>query len=125
MKLNKAHKSIFSELKKCPLSKKELVEKTGYSYDGIRGRISEMKKLGFDIQHKEVTEKKYVLVSAPAQHTDKILAWAERTGEHTVKFSNLAGILEIPEDEIRKSMEEIFKMGRLLQLSNDTAKILF
>ena len=51
MKLGKAYKSIYNELKKYPLSKKELVEKTGYSYDGIRGRLSEMRKLGFDIQN--------------------------------------------------------------------------
>lgn len=71
--MRKAHKVILKALSQKPLTKEELVEQTGYSYDGIRGRISEMRKLGYDIDYELVEEKRYILKHQSKQKLIKFL----------------------------------------------------
>lgn len=47
----KSHKRVLSVLKYANLSQEEISNITGYSKDGIRGRISELRKLGYKIQY--------------------------------------------------------------------------
>jgi hypothetical protein len=59
--MKKIYRKIEEILMQEPASKREIIALTHQSYDGIRGRISEMRKLGYDIRYVPVKEKKYVL----------------------------------------------------------------
>jgi biotin operon repressor len=124
--MQKSHEKILSLLSKKSLTREELLEKTGYSYDGIRGRLSEIRKLGYDIQYKDVTEKKYVLVSQPSQYTDAIINWAESKGHinEPLEYEQIKKALNISDNDIHDAMYHVYKKGRLLQLANDKGKIL-
>lgn len=124
--MQKSHEKILSLLSKKSLTREELLEKTGYSYDGIRGRLSEIRKLDYDIQYKDVTEKKYVLVSQPSPYTDVIINWAESKGHinEPLEYEQIKKALNISDNDIHDAMYHVYKKGRLLQLANDKGKIL-
>ena len=127
MDMRKTHKKIYESLKKKPMSKEELIESTGYSYDGIRGRISEMRKLGFDIVYTEVTEKKYILLN-DATDENKVIEYIEkkRLFDKVLNVNVLAKNVGLSFDDITKVISELFEDNRysIVQLSNNTIKIL-
>ena len=126
MDMRKTHKKIYESLKKKPMSKEELIESTGYSYDGIRGRISEMRKLGFDIVYTEVTEKKYILLK-DITNKNKVIEYIEKMKlfDKVLNVNVLARNVRLSFDDITKVISELFEDDRysIVQLSNNTIKI--
>jgi hypothetical protein len=126
--MNKSQMKVIESLKKYgSLTPLEIQLITNQSPDGIRGRISEARKIfGYDIQYKDVTEKKYVLVSQPSQYTDAIINWAESKGHinEPLEYEQIKKALNISDNDIHDAMYHVYKKGRLLQLANDKGKIL-
>ena len=100
------------------LSSRDLAEKLNRSPNGIRARISELRSLGFKIFRRE---NKYFLSSA-----DKILFFVEKTKSYGIVlfYDELAEQLSLSVDEIKEGMAEIYRRGRLLQITSMSAKIL-
>ena len=123
--MRKPHQKILHELEKRPLSSDELHEKTGYSYSGIRGRITEMRKLGFDIQLQEVTEKKYVLKQNSKKET--FLDYIEKINGYN-RLINLKQIEKetgLTEEDITNVISKMFLDPdyHIFQMSNTDIKI--
>mgnify|MGYP000306510037 CR=1 FL=1 len=118
-----SHIKILEALKKRPLSKEELIEATGYSYDGIRGRISELRKLGYDIQLKEVpvtiTVKKYVLTPR-----NKLLEYIESNNLYNMQLNvkHLARAINEPLETTKHLIAKLFSDPKIhiTQLTSDT-----
>ena len=104
------------------LSMDKLVESIVKSTSGIRGRISELRKSGIKIDN---TQGIYRLITDNTPE-DKILGFVEKTQSYNVPmdYSVLAKRLKLSDTEIRDGMYRIFKKGKLLQVTNDTARIL-
>jgi len=107
------------------LSAQELQLITGHSQSGLRGRISELRKLGFNIELGVETTKKYALVEKKTNDADKILKWVDDTDNYNVPldYKKLSNILKISNDNIVSAMVKIHKMGILQQLTNTKAMI--
>lgn len=121
--INKSHKVILEALKKQPMSALELCLITGQTPSGMRGRITEARHFGYDIQLQEIATKKYVLM--PPTATKKILDWTEKLHrfDTIINYSSLSKTLNIPLDDVTNAMIEIYKMGRLIQISPNSAII--
>ena len=48
--MNRSHELILKAIQQEKLTGREIAGKTGLSYDGIRGRISELRKMGYPIK---------------------------------------------------------------------------
>jgi biotin operon repressor len=109
---------------KRPQSKEELIEKTGYSYDGIRGRISEIRKLGYDIDYEIVEEKKYVLKKTREQKLLNFLKDKRLYGQ-AIDIKKVARYMEVPVDDVIKEISELFNSNEytVMQVSNNKVKI--
>jgi len=123
--MKQPHKKILHELEKRPLSSDELQEKTGYSYSGIRGRIAEMRKLGFDIELKEVTEKKYVLKQNSKK--EKFLDFIEEINGYNrvVNLKQIEKETGLTEEDITNVISKMFLDPdyHIFQMSNTDIKI--
>lgn len=122
--MRKAHRLILDALSKKPLTKEELVAQTGYSYDGIRGRISEMRKLGYDIDYELVEEKKYILKHHGKQKLIDLLNKYNLYGQ-TINLNNVANRLGMSTDEIISAVSKLFSDSNynVLQLAQDQIKV--
>jgi len=118
------HKKLIELLSQHPMSLDELHYATGYSKDGLRGRLSELRKQGYKIELQAVESKKYFLKSASPEK-QKILDFIEKKNlyQQTIKISSLAKALNIPLSKITSALVEINREGKLLQMSN--TEILF
>jgi len=129
MKIKGSHEKIYEALKKRPMSKDELVESTGLSYDGIRGRMSEMRKLGFDIQLTEITEKKYVMVSDfLTSNKNKLLTYLKEAKlfDAPIDIDNTAKKIGLTFNDVVNIVSELFndKEFSVVQLSNTKVKVM-
>ena len=71
MDLNESHKKILMSLDDDdPLSYEEIAIKTGLSYDGIRGRVSELVSMGFNIDRFRVGNKTMVNYTSDDEEVD-------------------------------------------------------
>ena len=122
--MRKAHKIILHELSKRPLTKEELIEKTGYSYDGIRGRISEIRKLGYDIDYELMEEKRYVLKHRGKQKLTSFLEKYQLYGKE-INIDTVGKRLGMSLDEMTTTVSKFFAdpMYDVLQLSDVKIKI--
>jgi len=128
-KLNKSHSAICKALTESPMTKNELTRFTGQSFDGIRGRISEMRKLGFDIQLQTPSEieKKYYLVSLPVEKKpNKVLEWLtdKKLFGSVIPILKISDSLSMAVEDVELSIVELFKTHRVVQLSQNTIKVL-
>jgi hypothetical protein len=128
MEIKKSHKKIYDAFKKRPMGKYELVDITGLSYDGIRGRISEMRKLGFDIQLLEMTEKKYVLLSdITTSKKHKFLEHLKKKAlfDKPIDINGIAKTIGITPNDIIDIISGLFKDKdySIVQLSNTQIKV--
>lgn len=124
--LNKSHKAILGALTEHPLTRLELKLITGQSPDGLRGRISEIRKLGYDIKLQEKIEKKYCLISKPPENVDKILDWLEekRLFGKVVSYLTISEQLDISVKDVEDAIVEIFKTHGVVQMSKNSVKVL-
>lgn len=117
--MQKSHKIILDVLSKQPLTKDELVKKTGYSYDGIRGRLSEMRKLGYNIT---LDESKYIL-----KEKHNIIDYLSKHNLYgsTIDINDVAQQLVIPKDDVIKDISKLFfnKKYKVIQISKDKVAI--
>ena len=116
--LLKTHKSL------TPL---ELQLLTGYAYNSITSRVSQLRKLGFDIQLQKLDTPKYVLVRKPSKElAEKILTWVKSHNMYgtALEYDMVAKEINIRTDQVVDGMAEIFKMGRLVQVSSTKAKVM-
>lgn len=71
MDLNESHKRILMSLDDSePLSYEEIAEKTGVSYNGVRGRVSELVSMGFNIDRFRVGNKTMVNYTSDDEEVD-------------------------------------------------------
>jgi biotin operon repressor len=117
--MNKSQRDILNQLKEKPMTLNELSGVTKYSKSGIAGRISELKKMGYDIQSKSITVNKYYLVKDTSL-TKKISDLIEERGLYgiPVKVTRLADVLEVSENEIKKGLVSLIEKGKATQMSN-------
>jgi len=122
--MNTSQKKIMESLSKEPMSLSELSYATGYTKDSIRGRISELRKLGYIIELKPVDTKKYFL-SKNNQEDQKILDFIKNRNlyQKPIEIEQLSKTLKISLSELKDALSRIFKSGKLVQLS--TTKIMF
>jgi len=113
------HNNIIQLLSKQPMSLDELHYVTGYSKDGLRGRLSELRKQGYNIELHRVESKKYFLKSASPEK-QKILDFIEKRNlyQQRIKISKLAKAINIPLSKMTDALVQINKEGKLLQMSN-------
>lgn len=118
--------SILSELKKQPLTPFELSLILNKSTSSITSRISELKKKGYKIELKPEKTNRYHFMSDPPTTADKIILWIDshRAFKKNIKYSFIAKQLNLPESEIKKGYEKLFKTHHIIQTSNSSAKIL-
>ena len=119
MIVGNTHKKILKALNEQPRTMDELVKSTGYSRDGLRGRISEMRKMGYQIDLVLPTEKEYVVVSKPK---DKVLDYLKKSGNYgrTINIRGMSTILKLPREIVKSVIAELFSSHKVTQLSNDT-----
>lgn len=125
--LNKSHRAVLDALTGHPLTKLELKLITGQSYSGLRGRITEMRKFGYDIRLEEPKkpEKKYHLVSIPSKNVSKVLSWLEEKNlfNRVVSYLKISEDLDIPVEDVENVMIEIFKTYVIVQMSKDSVVV--
>jgi len=117
--MNKSQKAILSVLRKKSASMRVLEKDTGYSYDGIRGRISELRKMGFDISY---DGKKYLLSNEQQKNVYE-------TVSSTLKKNNLFNVpilitqieyhTGLKKEELMPLFVELSKKEKLVQLSQN------
>ena len=120
--MNEIKKRIIELLKEHKrISVGEISSRLNYSESGVRGRISELRKMGYDIQNKE---KHYFLRGMTAKN--RILEYLNKTNRYGVAIDiNVLGEkLGMSREDIDEGMFELYKDGRLLQLSNTVVKVL-
>jgi len=117
--LNRSHKSVLDALTDQPLTRLELKLITGQSPDGLRGRIAEIRKFGYDIRLKtpDTPEKKYYLISKPPENVDKILEWLEekKLFNCVIHYSAISNDLNISIEDVDDAMADIFKTHVVVQ----------
>ena len=120
------HDQIILELKKRPLSAFELSLLLNRPYQSITSRLSELRKEGYTIQLQLESIKRYHFISAPPTTADKILSWITDHNAYgkDIRFSILAKQLRLPESEIIKGYQQLFKTHRVIQTTNSSAKIM-
>ena len=126
--LNKSHSAILAALTESPLTKNELKLATGQSPDGLRGRISEMRKLGYEItlQEPKEIEKKYYLISLPVdKKTNEVLEWLEEKSlfGSLIPISKISSSLGIAIEDVESIIADLFETHSVVQLSQTTVKI--
>lgn len=112
---------ILKELRKGPKTKSQLMRITGSSYDGLRGRLSELRQDGHIIVHKN---NRYTLDDSADK---KIISWIERNQVYgkPVSISILSTTLKVSEDDVKDGIRRLFKSKShdVIQLSKDSFKI--
>lgn len=124
--MNKTQKTIWSALEEHgPLSMLELHLLTGLSKDGIRGRISELRKMGHKAEMTKVTSKKYVLVEKPLWTKIIALVEEENLWGKELNFTMLAVEFGVFEADIVDAMRILYRSGKyaLTQMSNQKVRL--
>lgn len=125
--LSRSHRAILDALTEQPLTKLELKLITGQSSNGLRGRISEMRKFGYDIRLRKPKkpEKKYHLVAEPLENVDKILEWLKEKNLFgvVVNYLTISKDLNISIEDVSDAMAAIFKTRFVIQMSKNSVKV--
>jgi len=116
-----SHNKILRQISKQPMSLNEIQKATGLSKSGIRGRISELRKDGYNIQLLAGDVKKYFLKENEPSIKEKILLlFAKRKlFDKPVEIKYISRILDVPKETLEKGLIEMNKDNRLIQLTNN------
>jgi len=121
--MNKTQRTILTILQeKGPVTPLEITLLSGYALSGIRRRMTDLRRMGYDIQIEKIEVNKYVLKNKEesSQTADKIIEWIKEKNNFGKKI-NLDDIsieLDLPSDKITNGMSKIFKKYNVTQLSN-------
>jgi len=123
--MSTAQRKILNLLVKKDISIKEISEITGYSTSGIRGRISELRDIGYTIITVGSFPKKYRLIFDKDDLAKKILDLVERRRMYgkRLEYAAIARVLRTDQNQVEAAMQKIHKHGMLIQLSNGSAMI--
>jgi len=112
--MQESHRKILAVLRQVALSQNDLAEATGYSRDGIRGRISELRKEGYAIEN---IYGKYHLHSI-----DKIIYdWIEEKGlfNNPVSINRISTELKMDIEEVKKGISVLISKNNALQMPSN------
>ena len=112
---------ILEQLSKRPMTLNELHKATGYSKTGIRGRISELRKQGYNIELGSGSVKKYILNKKESSNGNKVLSFIEKRNLFGIilEIDKLAKKLKLSNDIIEKELIALYKDNRVIQISNN------
>ena len=128
--MNILREKILQELTKSPSTMDYLVRATGSKPPSIRGRISELRKLGYKIilERGEYTNiGKYRLISKKIKNNiDILLEEVDKYDLYNVSldYGWLAKNLKMSREDVLDVMIELNKRGVLIQTSNNSSKII-
>lgn len=113
-----SQKKLLELLQKKAMSSEELVKRTGLSPDGIRGRLSETRKLGYEIT--KINGIYHLTVSDKMKHVEQILKFVEQhhLSKQKIPVNVLQDKLKISHEELTDALIELYHQNRLLQISN-------
>ena len=114
----KAHIIILDILKNSNPTIEELVKQTGYSKDGLRGRISEIRKKYNVVIVKKVG--RYYIDSS-----NRVIEFVRENNlsGQAITFDFIAKKTGLSKDEIEKQIIQIFKTGKILQVAKEKVAI--
>jgi len=121
--MNKTQRTILTILQeKGPVTPLEITLLSGYALSGIRRRMTDLRRMGYDIQIEKIEVNKYVLKNKGEayQTADKIIEWIKEKNNFGKKI-NLDDIsieLDLPSDKVSNGMCKVFKKYNVTQLSN-------
>lgn len=139
MILSKAQQAILDNLKKRPMGMSEILDSTGYSESGIRGRIAELRHKGYVIELKEPKNipKMYHLEKVPDEketkeqeilddNAKKVVNILERFHYFgkVIHYENIAEKLGISAKETEEAVAHLFDKYNVIQFTANTVKIL-
>ncbi len=107
-----SHEKILNLLKQFPLSMNSLCQITGYSKDGIRGRISELRhRYGYNIEN---TDGRYVLKK---NNEKKIINYIEKNNLYGVLLTpkQLSEKLNMSENEVLNGLVDLIEKKQVMQ----------
>lgn len=108
------HQNIINLLKERPHTLSEISEKLQKNHNGIRGRISEIRKLGYNITRKSgnyVLDRENPLVTFIKDHN---------LFNKEVNIKNISIQIDIPYDQILGEVSSLIRNNQAVQLSNNT-----
>ena len=116
-----SQKKILGVLRKKPASSEELAMITGLSPDGIRGRISEINKLGYNIKK---IDGKYCLCDNNSD-IEKVISYIAHHNLYgsKIKISKLMDELDMSHEKISDVLSKLYRRKQLLQVTKDTVII--
>ena len=121
--MNKTQRKILTILQeRGPVTPLEITLLSGYALSGIRRRMTDLRRMGYDIQIEKVEVNKYVLKNKEesCQTADKIVEWIKEKNNFGKKINldDISTDLDLPADKVSNGMSKIFKKYNVLQLSN-------
>ena len=116
-----SQKKILDVLRKRTASSEELAMITGLSPDGIRGRISEINKLGYNI--KKIDEK-YHLYDDNSD-IEKVISYVASHNRFGLKIEmgELMDKLDMSHEKLSDVLSKLYRRKQLLQVTKDTVII--
>jgi len=116
-----SQKRILDVLKNKPASSEELTMITELSPDGIRGRISEIRKLGYEINK---VDGKYRL-DEDRLTAEKLLSYVESNKLYgqKIKVSMLMNELDMSHEKLTDILSKLYHRKQLLQVTKDVVII--
>ena len=121
--MNKTQRKILTILQeRGPVTPLEITLLSGYALSGIRRRMTDLRRMGYDIQIEKVEVNKYVLKNKEetCQTADKIIEWIKEKNNFGKKINldDISTDLDLPADKISNGMSKVFKKYSITQLSN-------
>ena len=112
-----SQKKILDVLRKKPASSEELAMITGLSPDGIRGRISEINKLRYNIKK---IEGKYHLYDDNSD-IEKVISYVASRNRFGLKIEvgELMDELDMPHEKLTDILSKLYHRKQLLQVRKD------
>jgi len=109
----------------------ELTLLSGYALSGIRRRLTDLRRMGYDIQMEKVEVNKYFLknkepiIDETCQAADKIIDWIKEKNKFgkSIDLDKLSTDLDLSLDDISDGMGKIFKKYKVLQLSSKSVLV--
>lgn len=100
----------------------ELTLLSGYALSGIRRRMTDLRRMGYDIQIEKMEVNKYVLKNNGEEYqtADKIIEWIKEKNNFGKKINldDISTDLNLPADKVINAMGKVFKKYNVTQLSN-------
>jgi len=110
---------IFNLLKKKNFTLKEMQKQTGLSLDGIRGRVSEIRKQGYDIT--KINGKFHLETNKKITNTKKVLRYVETQNQFGFRITvdELINKTKLTKEEISEVLSYLYQKKQLLQITSN------